>query len=272
MPTTDRGRQLLAAQRAAQLALRARLLAELLDLWALLDPVRLDDTTQPWLRSTTDTVLRYRNRSARSAVDFYAELRSAELPAAEIGTAVVPEVPEIDPPTVARVQASLVTQGPIEVRARLVVGEDPQDAAEAALTAVQGAAARHALNGGRQALVAAGERDERAKKYARVTTSADPCWFCRMLAARGFVYPTEDAAGARKNRRFDGDGLYKFHDWCACGVEPVFVEDAPPSPAAQANADLWDRATKGLGGERARAAFRRAVEGRSLPDDPINLG
>ena len=267
MAATGRGRELTARQRAQQLALRARLLAELLDLWPLLDPERVDQTTGPWLGRSLDTVVRYRQRSARSAAEYYAELRHAE-----VGGAVEqPTVPEVDSAMRARIASSLIVTGPTTIRARLVVGEDPADAAEAALTAVQGAAGRHVLNGGRQTLAAAGDEDRRVVAYARVTAEK-PCWFCTMLSSRGFVYRSKAGAGAKKNAAFTGDGLYKFHDFCACTVEPVFREDAPKSRQALAHEELWARATKGLGGERARLAFRRAVEGRPLPEDPISLG
>lgn len=267
MAATARGRELTARQRTEQLAIRARMLAELLDLWNLLDPVRVNETAGPWLGRSLDTVIRYRQRSARSAVEYYGELRHVE-----IGGAVEqPPVPEIDAATRARIASSLIVTGPTEIRARVVIGEDPEDAAESALTAVQGSAGRHALNGGRQSLARAGEEDRRVVAYARVTAEK-PCWFCAMLSSRGFVYRSKAGAGGRKNSSFTGDGLYKFHDFCACTVEPVFRADAPKSRHALAHEELWGRATKGLGGFRARLAFRRAVEGRSLPEDPINLG
>ncbi|MGZ3140807.1 VG15 protein [Lentzea chajnantorensis] len=261
MAVTARGRAATARQRTAQLSIRAMLLADLTDLWGLLDPQRVDETVGGWLGRSLDAVARYRRKSARSAADYYAELRRAE-----IGEAERPDVVELDEPTRARIATSLIVTGPTEVRSRLQAGEPAEQAAESALVAVQGAAGRHALDGGRQTLTAAGEQDQKVVAYSRVT-SADACWFCRMLASRGFVYFTDHSD---TNARFVGDGLAKFHDFCACSVEPSFVEDAALPAAAQAHAALWKKTTKGLGGERARLAFRRAVEGRSLPDDPIN--
>jgi hypothetical protein len=267
MAATTRGRALTEYQRAQQLAIRARLLADLIDLWRLLDPERVDQTVGAWLGQALETVIRHRQRSARSAVEYYGELRRAEIG----GPVEQPATPEITQATRARIASSLIVTGPTEIRARLAMGQTPDVAAEAALTAVQGSAGRHALNGGRQALASAGEEDRRVVAYARVT-AAKPCWFCTMLSSRGFVYRSKAAAGARRNRAFQGDGLYKFHDFCACTVEPVFREDSPKTAHALAHEALWARATRGLGGERARLAFRRAVEGRPLPDDPINRG
>lgn len=55
-------------------------------------------------------------------------------------------------------------------------------------------------------------RDPRQVRYARVPTGAETCRFCIMLASRGFVYWSEESAGA-----FD-----HYHPHCDCMVVPSF--------------------------------------------------
>jgi hypothetical protein len=55
---------------------------------------------------------------------------------------------------------------------------------------------------------------------------------------------------------------------CSCQAEPEFEGSVLPAKSLEF-ADLWSRSTPGLSGKDAENAFRRALEGRSFPDDPI---
>lgn len=241
------------------------MLHDLIALWRLLNVDDLRGSTPAWIEQTRELVIRYRTQSARSAAVYYEELRSAEVGEQSERPPIVP----VDDKVRARITASLLVTGPTEIRKRIAAGESPEAAATAALETVQGAAGRHTLDGGRETLVRAGAEDRLAVRFARITDS-DPCWFCAMMASRGYVYLTRGAAGAAKNARFEGDGVAKWHDFCGCGIEASFVEDADPPENNQRLQRLWNESTKGKGGVGARLAFRRAIEGRSLPDDPIN--
>lgn len=59
-------------------------------------------------------------------------------------------------------------------------------------------------------MVLNGAADRIHPMYARVPTGAETCTFCLMLASRGFVYHTEDAAGA----------VDHYHAHCDCRVIP----------------------------------------------------
>lgn len=57
-----------------------------------------------------------------------------------------------------------------------------------------------------------GARDPRRPRFARVPTGRETCMFCLMLASRGFVYLSEDAAGK----------LAHYHANCGCRVVASF--------------------------------------------------
>jgi hypothetical protein len=90
-----------------------------------------------------------------------------------------------------------------------------------------GTATRLALNGGRETISRSVEADEEALGWVRIP-DADPCAFCRTLASRGEVYKSEETAGRRANRRFEGLGEFKFHDHCGCTVVPTYLSTPIP--------------------------------------------
>lgn len=255
MAATPAGRALTAEHRAAQAAIRVRLAADTAVAWRLLDMADLDATTPGWLAVMLALVGVHRAASARTSARYYAEHRVAEL-ADTRGE--VPPAPELRPERHAKpdrntVTTSLLVTGPSAVKAATARGVPEQDASRTALSRVTGAAARHALEGGRSVLRQAVTADARALGWIRVT-DADPCHFCAMLASRGPVYKDRNAALWR-----DGDAGQRFHDGCACTVEPVYDADAPWPGRAAEFAELWKRSTAGLSGDAARRAFRRAL-------------
>lgn len=264
MAGTADGRRLTEEHRAAQVAIRARLAADVAAAWSLLDPRRLDETTPAWLAVMLALIGAHRADSATAAAAYFTAYRSAELagnvPAAVDGDEAEPETeperhaePERD-----RLIASLIATGPAAIkhatdrqRRRPV----PLDAAvRASLSRVTGAATRHALDGGRSVLRAAVAEDPRALGWARVTDD-DPCYFCAMLASRGPVYRTRRSALVTE----EGDA---YHDGCACVPEPVYSYTAAWPGRGRELAALWAETTEGLSGDDARRAFRRAIEQR----------
>lgn len=274
MSLTAAGRKLTQQFRVGQLGVRSRMLERLLRLWPLLDVRRLDATAPEWLRLSTLTIAEHRLESARLAARYYEQLRAVELPdAGSYRARVLDSVPETAADEAIR--SSLIVTGPVAIKKatqRITNLAEVDSAAaeralakvsESALTQVEGAAVRHVLNGGRDLLREEGARDVRALAFARVS-DGDPCYFCALMISRGFVYRSRDAAGRKANERFDGPGLYKFHDKCACTVAPVFDRDTPPGEQEAKYKALYEQARKNAAQSREPVMdeFRWLVEGR----------
>ena len=104
------------------------------------------------------------------------------------------------------------------------------------------AAARLAVNGGRDAVQRAVQQDRLAVGWMRITDS-DPCAFCLMLASRGPVYKSAATAG------FEIDPvrgeINRFHDNCACQVVPVFTRNERFLPESTRRAKrVWEAAQR----------------------------
>lgn len=80
MASTDLGRRLTEQHRLAQLQVRAAFLAEFVALWALLDPVRLDETRAGWVRAVLALIRDHRLWSSEVATRYFLEFRAAETP------------------------------------------------------------------------------------------------------------------------------------------------------------------------------------------------
>lgn len=253
MAGTAAGTGLTAQQRTGQLAVRAAALRELIPLWPVLDPARLEQTTQVWMRLAIEVITRWRQAAVLSAADYYRLFR-----AAETGELVPPKVALINTLDLRRVQTSLLVTGPIRIKALTRSGLDPEKAAEQTLVTSLSAAGRHVLDGGRDALDTAVHDDSRAVGYARVT-SAHPCAFCALLASRGPVYKTAETAERTSARSSRGPGR-AYHDGCACVPEPVFDADAPWPGKAREWDELYASSTHGTYGKAALRAFRRAYD------------
>lgn len=275
MAATQLGRRLTEDHRLRQLAIRSAFLRDLLRLFGLLDPVRLDQSVEPWLTATVPLVVQARARSERASAAYFTQFWQAET-----GAPVTVEVesPRISAPQRQAITSSLLVTGPVEIKRRSAAGESPGRAKASAAVTVSGAASRHVLNGGRAILLeTAGRQAEAARKpfgWARVT-DGDPCWFCAMMASRGYVFRSRASAGEGRERskrtgeQFIGDGQAKFHDHCGCTIEPSFTLNATPPGRGLEFEALWKASTKGMSGRNTRLAFRRALEGRPIEGDPI---
>ncbi|MBP2341115.1 hypothetical protein JOF41_007369 [Saccharothrix coeruleofusca] len=264
MALTARGARLTRQHRQEQLSIRARFLQELLRLFGLLDPARLDATTEPWLTAMVPLLRQHWQRSAAASAAYLALFLEAETgrPAPE------PRLPRFTPERARAAQTSLLVTGPVKIRNLTQAGQPLASAVRVAQSTVAGAAGRHVLDGGRAVLLDPEPLDRSGVRYARVT-DPDPCWFCAMMASRGYVYLSEESGGREASDRFAGPGMFKFHDYCGCTLEPTLDPDAPLPEDNARFADLWVTATRGLHTDAARRAFRRALEGRPLPGDPI---
>lgn len=230
---------------AAQIGLTAVIGAGLTQAITRIDIADVSGSMPEFFALVKALVHRYGQASATLAARYYITRRTAAgLPPIHVKPASLPPLPQVD-----------ATLGwattPLRETGDLATTESN----------VKGAVDRLVLDVGRRTLTDAVQSDRKARGWARLT-KPDACSFCRLMATRGAVYKTEETAG--RGKPFIGEGEFKFHDHCACGIEPVF---GVYEMTAQARSDLalYKDAAKGLSGKAARNAFRQAVEGR-LPE------
>lgn len=150
-----------------------------------------------------------------------------------------------------------------QVRASLVWAAGVPEQMEATpASRAAGIVNRYVLQPARETTIAAATADPVATRVARVPR-AGSCAFCLLMASRGAVYHDTSTAGRNANTRFVGDGEYKFHDHCHCGVHVVWEgEDyAEPEHVREAG-DLYAAVTAGVDGREKLAEFRRALDAR----------
>lgn len=253
MALTPAGAVATQTHRRAQGTLATLVVRDVLELWSMLDPRRLDATTPAWLRLVLPLLDRHRETSARLASDYYQRFRAIEIPDAQ---PFIP-APRADLDAWRRpAEVSLLVTGPGTVKRLSGRGIDPDEAAiSAAGPSVAAAAIRLVADAGRAELDDAIEDDPIALGWMRVT-SATPCAFCAMLASRGPVYPSESAALDTTR----GGVRERYHDGCLCTVEPVLDPATDWPDSSRRFADLWETTTAGKSGAAARNAFRRALQ------------
>lgn len=218
----------------------------MLVLWALLNPLDLDGSTERWLRVTMPYIQAQRSRSSAIAAQYAAAFRTLEVGSTEGFAPVL--AGRSDPAALA---TSLLVTGPVHLR--LLMWQGLTSATQAAQVASARAAMRHVGNGGRDTILGTVRADSQAVGWARVTSGL-PCAFCAMLASRGPVYKTRETAA------FDAHPN-AVHDNDACTFEPVYIDDGQWPPRSDEFRELWDASTAGMSGPKAqREAFRKAYE------------
>lgn len=211
---------------------------------------RAGSDPQALLLATTAVVRSYGSVAAQQAIRYYLGER-ARHPAARSPFRPSPALPAAD-----------------DVLARTVDWATtplPGDDVDSAMQRLQGTADRLVLNAGRDTITEAVEQDREARGWAR-SIGLSACSFCAMLAARGAVY--KEHSFDRSDRKFKGTvSTIKVHDHCHCFPTPVFTAYEPPAHVRRLQAD-WATVTKGLSGKDARLAWRRHIEGRTIPARP----
>ena len=205
-----------------------------------------DDTT--WARFVNtiyDQVMLGRFDAFNLAIEFY----NSQRPTLE------------DPPEfVERTYPSTVLDKALKpARARLV-GLEEFEAEERRLAAdaAESITARQVVNAGRNAIEDAVRNDSAAIGWARLPSGAETCAFCMMIISRGPAYKTAGTAGRDTNARFEGDGLFKFHNNDDCLIVAVFDRDNYPGRDDYLRAQsLWNDVTGGYTGADALNALRR---------------
>lgn len=268
MATTAQGAALTEAHRAEQAARAAFVAAASLRLWnRTIKPEQLERTVALWMRLMLGLIQREHSTSYKLTKAYYPEFRRVELPG---GAAF--QFPAERKLNTEQVFTSLRVTGPIALQKKLTevkqLEMSPElekafiaDAMDSAAKTTAAAAVRQSLAGGRDLMRDVAGSDKAALGWARVTQD-NPCYFCAMLASRGFVYGQD--AFEDSDALFTGGGRAKVHDGCQCAMEPTFKRGSNLPGRGEEFSQLWDAVTAqyGVGGREAIKAFRAAIEGR----------
>lgn len=187
-----------------------------------------------------DVVSSYGDNAAEIAAEYYDELAS-------LAGARVPRAILADAPTREGVSASVSYQ----TRGVWDVSESgallPVDSAAVSLSVAQMAAGR-VRTSAHETMYSNSLRN--GNRFARVTTSSNPCAFCVMLASHGFTYLSEQSAIMTHNMR-------KYHDDCSCIAVSAFDDEGLEGHHDDADGyyELWDGASRALPDKDTRAAW-----------------
>lgn len=263
---------LIAAYGVQQAAIVAQALAEVVELWPLLDLDNLDATAGPWTRRMAQTLDGYRGRAFGNASSFYDRFRDLRTGAGGIAS------PTRDVAVDTKALGDyLATYGPANVKHKTKAlaldregfGDDRtrymERISRLALVDVMGASVKGVMDGAREATQTKMANDENAIGYQRVIRSANPCHFCTMLASRGPVYIPENNAGVTVQNASSPRYGKSYHENCQCEVLPIYDEDEPWHENALEYRFAWDDVTREFSGDDKRKQWRRYWEGR-LPN------
>lgn len=232
------------AHRLTQARLAARTTAQVLTLWALLNPDDLAGSTARWLSVLLPLLAGQRRTSAMLAATYLTTLRTMELGPANPFPAVLAD--QLD---TTATSTSLVITGPAKVRAALARSVEPAQALNLGRVESARAAARHVLNGSRSTILDTVAADPKALGWARAT-SGKTCHFCALLAGRGPVYKSEGTAD------------FHAHSGCNCSSVPVYRRDAPWPAGSRRFAEEYEQAKAATpDGENVLNTFRRLHAG-----------
>lgn len=187
------------AHRRAQVRIGAETAALIVATWRLLDPSD-DASVRRWLAIVTPIIANQRTTSAEVASAYYQAMRLAATGEAwsPIGAG---------PLTEEQIRTALLVTGPVAYRAALGRGIPQREALEGAQRTSARSAMRHALNGGRETLLANVNADHHAIGWQRIAAGA-ACKFCNSLTGNVYREATAD---------------FRAHDGCACSAEPLFA-------------------------------------------------
>ena len=253
MPLTAEGKKLARNYRTQALAVRARSMQEIMDLFPLLNLEDLDKTQTRWLRANMSAIDRGRLSAATLAARF-----SRRFAAVETGQALGPALTPITAQDRRKLARSLLYV-PTRVKMGMTRGETVQQAGNVALSlsVSKAATAVSAAETDTLASIVQGTNPTMsAQQYPRGwrrVASADACDFCTMLASRGAVYSATTV-----------DFYMAKHQTCACTVECIYRQ----GPLTQATAAAMEAS-------RARALANRsprsAGPGRSAAESNARM-
>lgn len=250
--------------------------------WSSVDGDDLAGTSEIWLRDGIESLLAGQ-RNARALANAYTTaVRGLAAPNAPLFTP-----PVLDPPSVEQIQKSLSFTafkqtgqelGRLQAVRRGEVADASREERESAqrsyegrkrqiltdgIVRAAGAAIRHVTTAGHEQLIANVESDKLALGWAR-TTKPGCCYWCAMLASRGYVYKKDSFAAS--NAKFTGIGEQKVHDNCGCGLRPVYNTVDPLPDRTEVLEQMWIDMSRETGktGAAAITEFRHRYEASEL--------
>lgn len=235
--------------------------------WEGVNSRNLEPFAQQWINAMIPQILLFRMRSAAISAAYLQAFRAVET---GVNDGWQPDLQgEVEEE---KIRTSLWVTGPAAGRKKVntqrellrLQGLEISDAEITNLlrdagTQAAGSAVRHVTDGGRDTIADAVKNDSRALGYVRVTKD-NCCYFCAMLASRGFVYKSDSFSDS--DSLFSGAGVAKAHDDCGCTMEPVYSRSSALPGRAEEFARLWAQSTPGTSGRGSINAFRRVFEGR----------
>jgi hypothetical protein len=180
---------------------------DLVQLWSLIDPNRLDATAPAWIRQALPVIERHRTLSSRTAAAYLQAMRDMTLGDTSFSPILAPALDR------RRATTSLLTTGPVSVKRAMIGGRPIDQAMQTAAVTTARAGMRHVANGGRETVAETVKADPQARGFTRIT-SGNPCDFCSELADRGDVYSEASA-------------FFAAHDGCNCSAAPAYGNAQP---------------------------------------------
>jgi hypothetical protein len=239
MAATREAQRLTETHRLSQARLGARVVAQILATFPLLDVEDVDGSFDRWIRAVLPLIEAQHTTSARLAANYVDLFKKLEMGSGARAPIILAKLSRD------AVTTSMLVTGPVTIKSASRRGLLLPEATDLARTKVAGAALRHVLDGGRSTTSNTIDADRQALGWARAT-SGKACAFCAMVASRGPVYKGEDTAG------------FQSHDNCSCSPEPVYRRDAAWPAGSERFKQMWDEA-KAADGDTTKV-FRHMVE------------
>lgn len=202
MATVQEQRDLLASYAAAQSAVRASSMLDMLSLWSVIDWRDLEATYPRWEAAVTTLIARDRARFEQMAADYLREAHAM----AEASTPLQILTEDMSSQ---QVRESLRVTSIVELRTQLGLGRTLDAASQAAQVKSAGAALRLARDAAEGSVIRSSVAS--GGGWARVA-SPGACSFCTMLAGRGPIYRETTVR-------------FASHDHCHCTAAASFGDD-----------------------------------------------
>ena len=227
----------------------AQVIRDILTQWLyLFDPRQARRSWPAVKKAVTELVHNRRYVATQMGQDYYAAARAA---AGVPGVFTAAGVPPVD---AAVLSGTLDSTGPWTFLKGIQAGKTETQAMQGAGVRMSGAAARLVQMPTRDVVVDTVKADPEAIAWMRITAS-NPCSFCAMIAGRGPVFRSAQAAG------------FLAHSHCQCTAAPCFSRDDVTQLYSKDLQAAWWKVTEGLSGKDARNAWRRwwDAQGKQLP-------
>jgi len=215
---TAAGKALTNLHRRQQLALRAQVIREVMQLWPAWQPMP-PDSVKAFEQAMVLLVQSRSKQSAAIAARYLERFRQAELREQSAQAIALAEARGAE-----QIKTVIGASARGGVYRALTHGQTYEAAMQTGLVRVAGDVSRLVMLGGSDTIT--GEARRNKLRYARVT-SGNPCAFCAMLASRGPVYWSEESAS------------FEPHGNCSCQPEIEYGPDYEWPGNGREYQDLW---------------------------------